>query len=340
MAATGRLRSFLDGIEAWQRHPHRRAMPEPSVLWQEGGARLLDFGGDGPAIVAIPSLINRAYILDLGPETSLMRFLARSGLRALLLDWGLPGPAESGFDLTAYYDLRLAPALAAAQSLGRPLALLGYCMGGALAVAAAQLQGPRIARIALIGTPWSFAGGTGSALMLRGLAREYGLDRAAHYFMGLDQAFGAVPYDFIQLLFALLDPGLALAKFRRFAALDPASAAARRFVEVEDWLNDAVPLTGPAAVEMLLDWQVRNLTGAGEWRLAGQRIRPETLRLPALAFCSAIDRIAPPEATEALPRAIPGARILRPGTGHVGMIVGRRARSQVWDPLRDFLAGA
>ena len=48
---------------------------------------------------------------------------------ALLLDWGDPGQDEQSFDLTAYIG-RLCRALAAArQQAGRPVQLLGYCMG-------------------------------------------------------------------------------------------------------------------------------------------------------------------------------------------------------------------
>ncbi|WP_157982246.1 alpha/beta fold hydrolase [Oceanicella sp. SM1341] len=336
--AARRLGEFVAGVERWQTHPHARTLPDPPALWRGGASRLLDFGGEGPAVIAIPSLINRAYVLDLSAETSLMRHLARSGLRVFLVDWGVPGAAEAGFDLTAWHDLRLAPMLEAARAAAGPPALLGYCMGGALAAAAAQIAPAGLRGLALIGTPWSFEGGPGMGPTLRGMAREYGAERLTQELMSMDKAFGAVPSDLLQLLFALLDPGLALAKFRRFARMDPGSAEARRFVELEDWLNDPVPLPGPAAVEILVDWQIRNLTGAGRWWLSGNRIAPERLALPALAFCSRTDRIAPQASTLPLARAIPHARILEPMSGHVGMIVGSRARREVWEPLRDFLA--
>jgi hypothetical protein len=35
---------------------------------------------------------------------------------------------------------------------------------------------------------------------------------------------------------------------------------------------------------------------------------------------------------------VPGARTVTAATGHVGMIVGSAARSQVWRPLAGFLA--
>jgi len=333
-----RLSELLAGIEAWQRHPHRRALPDPPVLWRSGASRLLDFGGAGPAVVLIPSLINRAYILDLGKTTSLARHLAGQGLRSFLLDWGVAGEAERGFGLEAYINERLLPALDTAAAEAGPPALLGYCMGGGLAVAAAQLRPDLVRRLALIGTPWSFAEGQGIAHALRELHRRAGPDRAAGMLAALDSCLGAVPAELFQTLFALLDPGLALAKFRRFLRHDPASREAREFVELEDWLNDPAPLPGPAAIELLVDWQLRDLAGRLRWRVQGEAINPATLRLPVLAVCSTSDRIAPPSATRPLAEAIPGARILQTGTGHVGMIVGRAARITIRPALTEFLA--
>src|SRR6185312_5561902 len=53
------------GIESYRRHPFRRTLPEPPILWQDGTTRLLDYrapaaGAGGPALLAVPSLINRA----------------------------------------------------------------------------------------------------------------------------------------------------------------------------------------------------------------------------------------------------------------------------------------
>ncbi|MEM9684526.1 MAG: alpha/beta hydrolase, partial [Pseudomonadota bacterium] len=62
-----RLDAFLTGIERYRHHPYRRTVDAPSVVWQAGTATLYDYGGptDAVPILLVPSLINRAYILDL-----------------------------------------------------------------------------------------------------------------------------------------------------------------------------------------------------------------------------------------------------------------------------------
>jgi polyhydroxyalkanoate synthase len=342
------LTRMTDGIDAWQRHPWRREMTEPPILWRRGAARILDYGATADAgragrpVLVVPSLVNRAYVLDLHPRRSMLRFLAAQGLRPLLLDWGSPGLAERDFTLSDYMRLRLAPALEAARNLspdGEAPAAVGYCMGGSLAAAVAAAGRDRISRLALIGAPWDFAclQGVGAAMVSLGRAD----DRAAMALRmdAIGAQFGALPVDALQLVFAALDPTLAFRKFRAFASLPPDSPRAEMFAATEDWLNDGVALAIPAAKELLFDWYLDNAMGRGAWAPEGVAARPRAIAAPVLAFCSRNDRIAPGPCAEALPAAIPHARILRPATGHVGMIIGGSAEREVWRPLAGFLSG-
>jgi hypothetical protein len=103
---------LIAGIAAYRRHPWRRDLAEPPVIWAEGGSRVLDYGGTGVPVLFVPSLVNRAYVLDLAEGQSMLRHLAERH-RVLLLDWGWPAEAERGFTLTDYIAGRLERALVA-----------------------------------------------------------------------------------------------------------------------------------------------------------------------------------------------------------------------------------
>jgi polyhydroxyalkanoate synthase len=340
------LTRMLDGIAAWQRHPWRRDIAEPPTIWRRGAARILDYGAtdaagrDGPPVLVIPSLVNRGYVLDLHPRRSMLRWLAAQGLRPLLLDWGQPGMAERDFTLSDYVRLRLAPALEAARMHspdGSAPALVGYCMGGTLAAAVASAGRDRVSRLALIGSPWDFSAMQGIGGALIGLAKTEDRVTAGLRLDAIGSAFGALPVDALQLAFATLDPTLASRKFRALAAMDQGGPRAEMFAATEDWLNDGVTLAIPAAKELLFDWYLDNAVGRGVWAPEGAPVRPRAIAAPTLAFCSNNDRIAPSACAEALPLAIPRAQVLRPSTGHVGMIIGSEAERQVWRPLASFL---
>jgi poly(3-hydroxyalkanoate) synthetase len=333
-AAFLRHRDLIGGIAGYRRHPWQRDMPDPPEIWREGSSRLLDYGirgGQGRVLLMVPSLVNRAYVLDLMPGRSMLRWLASSGVRPLLLDWGWPGPVERRFTLTDYIAGRLERALTAVRDLSpdaKPV-LAGYCMGGLLAVAAAQRRPDLVGGLALLATPWDFhAAGREQALSL---ARVLPFVEPA---MALS---GSLPIDVIQVLFAMLDPVAIADKFRAFARLDPASDRARLFVALEDWLNDGVPLPAPVARECLSDWYGANSPARGRWRVAGLPVRPASLALPSFVAIPGRDRIVPPQSALPLAADIPGAAVHRPPAGHVGMTAGARAEAALWRPLRDWI---
>jgi polyhydroxyalkanoate synthase subunit PhaC len=317
--------ALIAGIAAYRRHPYQRALADPPVLWSEGSSRLFDYGGDGPTILFVPSLINRAYVLDLAPGRSMLRWLAARGVRPLLLDWGWPEATERHFTLSDYVTARL---LAAMEALPGPAILAGYCMGGLLTLAATQLRPDRVAALVLLATPWDFHAAPGAVrpeTMLRNLPPLL--------------PGGTLPIDAMQALFALQTPGAVAAKFRAFGRLDQDSSAARIFVAIEDWLADGVPLAAPVAQECLAGWYGANTPANGAWRIGGQVIDPAVLHLPALVALPANDRVVPPESAGPLAALIQGATRIEPALGHVGMVAGSRAEAMLWKKLLDWLRG-
>ncbi len=319
---------LIAGIAAYRRHPWQRILEDPPAIWEEGSSRLLDYGRAGdPVILFVPSLVNRAYILDLMPEHSMLRFLAQAGVRPLLLDWGYPGAVERSFTLTDYVAGRLERAL---QSIGSPVTLAGYCMGGLMAVAAAQRRPDLVSRLVLLATPWDFQAEDPAAAV-----------RLAALLPGFEPMLalgGTLPIDALQMLFALLDPGSVGAKYRNFGTQDQASARARMFVAVEDWLNDGVPLPAAVARETIGGWYGANSAADGQWRIAGLPILPEELQLPCWVAMPSRDRLVPRKSAEALAERIAGAETAAPKAGHVGMVAGSGAQASLWQPLIEWLA--
>ena len=331
-----RFLDFAAGVSAYRNHPYRRTLREPPVLWRDGTTRLLDYGfgkaKGGTPVLVIPSLVNRAQVLDLTAQTSLLRYLASRGHRPLLVDWGAPGEAEQGFDLTDYIAGRLGGALdAAKQAAGGPLPLLGYCMGGNLALALAQLRSADVTALALLATPWDF--------QLEGPIKAP-LDAAsATSLMAAFTALPEFPVDLLQAMFASLDPLLVGRKYRAFGAAQADGEEGELFVAIEDWVNDGVPLAAKVAAECLVGWYGQNAPARGLWQVAGETITPERCDKPVLLLLPQHDRIVPPASSLALAEALPRATALRVPSGHVAMIVGRQAKAQSWTPLADWLDG-
>ena len=316
-ASPDRRAAALAGLAAYQsaRRPAPRA-PKPAIA-RAGRATLRDYGGRGRPVVFVPSLINPPMVLDLARGNSLLRWLARQGVRPMLVDWGVPDRDARDEDVTAHVERLLLPLLAA---LDRPPVLVGYCLGGTMALAAAAAS--EAAGLVTIAAPWHFSG-YGRALDSISALWDQAQPTC--------EALGLVPMEVLQAGFWQLDPARTIAKFERFGRLPPRSAEANSFVALEDWANGGAPLAYAAGRQLFDDLLSADLPGQGRWQVAGQLVRPEALACPTLAFVSTTDRIVP---AASAPRLAESTAL---SVGHVGMIVGGRARGLVWQPLADWL---
>ena len=322
--------ALIHGIAAYRRHPYRRALIDPPTIWREGETELRAYPipegvaqAKAPPVLLVPSLVNRSTILDLAPGRSLARALAARGLRVLMIDWGWPDAEARGFDLDAIITGRLARAI---NKIGR-VSLVGYCMGGLLSLAAAQRQPEKVAALALLATPWDFHANGGQ-----------GNDMAKHL-QSLEpvmQITGTLPVDALQVLFNLAQPHAVGDKYRDFGTADQTTERAAQFVAFEDWLNDGVPLAAPIARQALGDWFGANVTMRGEWRVDGEIIDPSRIGVPTLAALAQRDQIVPIASGLPLAARLPGCVLLKPAAGHVGMIAGSQAESQMWRKLGDW----
>ena len=310
---------MLAGLRQYQRAPRPAPPPAAPAIATAGRARLLDYGGDGAPVIFVPSLINPPYVLDLAEHNSLLRWLSRQGVRPLLVDWGAPSPEERERDLGDHVMQLLLPLI---DSVGRPCHLAGYCLGGTLATAAAIHRPPL--SLTLIAAPWHFGGFPDSARdAMASLWRES---------LPTAERLGALPVEVLQTAFWTLDPERTVGKYERFGRLDPDSDAARDFVLLEDWANAGAPIPFAAGRELAQDLFTDDRTGKGEWHVGGRLIDPAEIAAPVLEIVSSVDKLVP-EASAARLGTVETLAL-----GHVGMIVGARAREALWNALARWLS--
>ncbi len=329
-----RQTAFIDGVKAYRHHHHRRSLDMPPSVWCEGSTRLLDYGHAGKAggkpVLVVPSLINRAYILDLAPGSSLVRYLGDRGFHPFLVDWGTPTDVERGFTLDDYIADRLENALDTVCRIGGNAAgVIGYCMGGLLALGLAQRRPEQTSGLALLATPWDFSATSAAAIRM--------LKAAAPQIAFAVDSLGELPVDLLQAMFTSLNPFLTTRKFRHFAELDMNCDMAKSFVVLEDWLNDGVALSGPVAKQCLFGWYLENKPMLGRWKIRGRTVIPDEVKTPALVVIPEKDHIVPPLSAAPLSGKLPQAQTLNIAAGHIGMMVGRRAEKLLYEPLADWL---
>jgi polyhydroxyalkanoate synthase len=140
-----------------------------SVVYQNALMQLIQYA---PAteqvwkrpILYVPPLVNKYYLLDLQPKSSLIRWLVEQGHSVFVVSWVNPGAELADMGLADYIKLGPVAALdAIEQATGeREVDMFGFCMGGtlvgiALAYLAAKGQGDRVASATTIGTLFDFS---------------------------------------------------------------------------------------------------------------------------------------------------------------------------------------
>ncbi|MFM9827477.1 MAG: alpha/beta fold hydrolase [Sphingomonas sp.] len=317
-----RRQAALAGLAAYQaapRAPDRR--PAPAIS-RQGRALLRDYGGANsaePLVLFVPSLINPPDILDLSDRQSLLRWLAAQGVRPLMLDWGSPCPEARNMDVTDHVEQLLVPLV---RALPVPPILVGYCLGGTMAAAAACLT--PVAGLAMIAAPWRF-----SAF---GAAARNDLSALWAAAKPTCDAMGLVPMEVLQSGFWRLDAARTISKYERFGALDATSDEACGFVRLEDWANAGAPLSYAAGRQMFEDFFEADQPGRGAWKLSSGVADPLALPLPTIDFVSTTDRIVPAASAAGF------ANRHETNAGHVGMVVGGRAQSALWEPLAGWIS--
>jgi polyhydroxyalkanoate synthase len=139
-----------------------------SVVYQNALMQLIQYA---PAtdqvwkkpVLYVPPLVNKYYLLDLQPKSSLIRWLVEQGHTVFVISWVNPGPELAEMDMADYIRLGPVEALdAIEQATGeRAVDIFGFCMGGtlvgmALAYLAGKGEGGRVASATTIGSLFDF----------------------------------------------------------------------------------------------------------------------------------------------------------------------------------------
>ncbi len=137
-----------------------------SVVYQNELMQLIQYAPTTETVfkrplLYVPPLVNKYYLLDLQPKSSLIRWLVEQGHTLFVVSWINPGPDLAAKGLEDYLALGPIAALdAIAKATGeKETDLFGFCMGGTLAAMAAALPAAkgRVASVTTIGSMFDFA---------------------------------------------------------------------------------------------------------------------------------------------------------------------------------------
>ena len=244
-------------------------------------------------------------------------------MHAHVLDWGDVAADECAVDLESLAVHRLAAAVEyLADEYGRAVHVLGYCLGGVLSVMAALRAKEHFASLTCLATPWNFEAGEGR---LRSRVKFFFERPDINLHLQVRDVFAA---DWMHHVLATLNPEIVVQKFVRFAGMD-GGAEEEIFVAVEDWLASSADMPMSLARDICEGLIIGNRAQAD--------IAAANVACPVLVMASQNDKMVEFEAAKILHDLVPHSDLMMPSCGHIGMMAGRKARGEVWQPFVEWV---
>ncbi len=317
---------MMRGIQMYQSSEFIAKRTDTKEVWTENSAKLVKLNNTNSEsltrpLVLIPSLINKSYIFNLSDECSILKWLNDNGINGYIFDWG---SLQNHDAFQTIIEDRLNPALTFLenQSENKEIDVLGYCMGGTLLHAYYSSINVNIRNMIALAAPWNFN--------VENMNISKHIRIASPLVMPQIEKKETLPAEWIQALFASVDPNGTAQKFINFSQMDQTDAKARKFITVEDWLNDGVNLPSQIAHECMQSWFINN-----------KLYKNKAMNIDAnlMVVASPKDKLVPYESAAALTNNITAKTINlhEVNTGHIGLIAGGKAIPEVWQPIREWL---
>ncbi len=300
--------------------------------------RLRDYGGGraSPLLLIVAAPIKRAYIWDIAPSVSPIRYCLGQGIHVYLLDWK-PTSSIAGNDGIAEHSEAILDCVEriCEESRGRRPFLIGHSLGGTLAAISCALAPRSVRGLVLLSAPLCFQPGK----------NEF-RDALISLLPSVLFDAGSYPGSLLSHVTVMASPHAFMWSRLKDAALSVIDPHALEIhARVERWALDEVAVSGKLFRQMI-DWLYReNLLCRGILNIAETRASPMNLSTPVLAVVNAEDEVAPLASVKPFMDALStkDATILVCPSEvgvclqHVGILVGREALNNVWPEIISWL---
>lgn len=296
-------------------------------------------------LVLVPPLGVTTETFDLLPQRSLVRYMAAQGYKTYLIDWGRPERRHAHLSLKDYALDMMGEALARVRehSGSREVSLMGWCMGGLLClIHLGATRDPGVRNLVTVASPIDLRGGgvvarTATALNTPArLIRRFTSFRLHNLAPGLLHAPGWLT----TLGFKLTDPvGSVTSYWDLLTRLWD-----REFVEnhttTSDYLNNMLLYPGGVIQDLLVKVAVDNTLAAGRIEIGDAVAEFSAIRASLLVFAGETDHLVPASiARRSVDLVSSKDREFHVAAGgHMGVILGRKAQTDVWNTSAKWLA--
>ena len=235
------------------------------------------------------SLINKPYILDLTPGSSMIHAFTEEGYDVYLLDFGYLGYEDKDQTLDDYIKKHIQRGVRRAlqHSKGEEITIIGFCLGGTLAAIYTAIASEPVRNLVLFAPPldfkksplfnkWHKALQT-KELKLDGLLNEYNFISAQMVRAGLKLMTAPFSYNSYLNLLQRADDENYIKKWRCF----------------NQWVNDHVPFSGATLKQLVNDLVIDNKLINNQLIIDKEKVKLSNIKSNLLVISTMDDQIVP-----------------------------------------------
>jgi poly[(R)-3-hydroxyalkanoate] polymerase subunit PhaC len=289
-------------------------------------------------VLLVPPLAAPARCFDLRRGCSVAEHLISLGYPTYLVDYGPIGFADRQLGLEHWVEDVIPNAVEAVarDAGGGEVQVVGWCLGGIMALLAVAGEDVAVSSVALIASPFDFAK-VRTMAPIRQLAELTG----GRLVTALYQTLGGAPAPLVSLGFQLTALDKRITKpLTMLRNLDDREMLAH-IEAVDDYMAHMLAYPGRTFGQLYHRFFRVNDLADGRVELDdGKCIDVAGVRVPVLVVAGSNDVLAPREAVHHVADLLTGSPDVRVETatgGHLGVLTGRSARGTTWRYLDKFL---
>ena len=282
-------------------------------------------------ILIVGSLINRHYILDLLPETSIIRYFQQLGFDVYATDWRMPTIKDKDMHLASYARDYLENAVDKVEEVtgSRNVTLFGYCWGGILSLIYSATHPKNVKNLILHATPVDFGK---TPTVLESWIKDLDVKKFVN-------TFGNVPSSFLNIAFILRNPLEAALKYQFYFSQPRSIKEITQFFAVESWLYDSVPIIGKTFEKIIDDIYKKNLLIQNKMIVGGNLVDLNNITVPVLNIVGTNDDLVSAESSRTIIDVVASTdkQTIEFPTGHVGLCISKTAHKKLWPDVGKWL---
>ena len=290
----------------------------------------------GAPLLLVPPLAAPAICFDLRRGCSLAEHLVVKGRRTYLLEYGRIDYGDRGLGLEHWIEDVIPAAIrAAAGDAGRPVHVVGWCLGGIMSLLAHAMDGGLpVGRIALVASPFDFA-----RVPLVAPLRPIDAITRGQVVTQVYRALGGAPAPLVRRGYQLAGIDKYVMRPWTIASNLTDQDLLAQIEAVDAFMGRMHAYPGRTFGQLYHRVFRTNDLADGRLALSDRTIDLADATVPLLAIAGRGDGIAPVPACHHVGDLVPNAQVrleTAPG-GHLGVLTGRAARGTTWQMLYTFV---